>query len=77
MKEIRISQTEYERLQHEADLYHKQRFTIKYLERKLEEKTVQASMFADRTLFILKGLGLDMNQIMLLYGKGNNGKRTD
>lgn len=70
MKKIEISKVEYERLQHEAELYHKQRFTIKYLERKLEEKTVQASRFCDRTLFILKGLGLNMEQIMLLYGKG-------
>lgn len=75
-KEITITKTEYDRLLHEAELYHKQRFTIKYLERKLEEKTVQASKFADRTLFILKGLGLSFEQILLLYGKGHH-ERTD
>ena len=75
-KEITISMDEYRRLQQAEDLSHRQRFTIKYLERKIEEKTVQASKFADRTLFILKGIGFSFEQILLLYGKGHH-ERTD
>ena len=70
-KEITISMDEYRRLQQAEDLSHRQRFTIKYMERKIEEKTVQCSKFADRTLFILKGLGFSFEQILLLYGKGH------
>ncbi len=64
---ITISIDEYEHLLQMEDLTHRQRFTIRNLEKKLERHKVDASVFAWKTLQILLGTGYSMFEIHLLY----------
>lgn len=73
-KTITISTDEYRKLLQAQDLCHRQRFTIKFLERKLEEKKAQGSIFADTTLKIFLAMGYTFNEIMMLYGIYKKGK---
>ena len=71
-KTITISMKEYERLQQVEDLSHRQRFTIKHLERQIERMKARDSFIADRTLKILLGSGYTFEEAMLLYGRTIN-----
>lgn len=74
-KTITITTDEYRKLLQAQDLCHRQRFTIKFLERKLEEKKAQGSIFCDKTLKIFLGMGYKFEEIMMLYGiYRNDGK---
>lgn len=67
MKTVTISTEEYRRLLQSEDLAHRQRFTIKNLEKELDRQKVRSSRFAHRTLQILLHSGYTMNELMLLY----------
>ena len=64
---VTIPIDEYEHLLQMEDLTHRQRFTIRNLEKKLERQKVDASVFAWKTLQILLGTGYSMFEIHLLY----------
>ena len=58
---------EYERLLQLEDLSHRQRFTIKSLEKKLDRYKANASDFANKTLTILINSGYSFADIIQLY----------
>ena len=69
MKTVTISTEEYRRLLQSEDLAHRQRFTIKNLERELERQKARSSRFAHKTLNILLN-HYTMEELMLLYKEG-------
>lgn len=75
-KTVTISMNEYEKLLQSDNLCHKQRFTIRALEKEIERIKAQSSLFAKNTLLILMGSGYTMEQIMIMY-ESMKGKKYD
>ena len=71
-KMVTITADEYQQLKMNDDLIHKQRFTIRSLEKQLDRQIRRSAAFSNKTLDILLHHGYSMKEILLLYGGKQN-----